>query len=115
VYDLATIRQMNREAGIRARQKGTLPLVLTQDMIDRFKADPYNAGISFPHLGDRRPRTWKLVDEIFVDTSGFGAPGELALTIKQLGERLKAGMAYATIEAGQFQAYLGEFIPPVKK
>jgi hypothetical protein len=111
VFDLATIKDMNRKAGNIARQKGMLPLVLTQAMIDQFRKNPYAAGFQFPHLGDRRPRTWPLVDTIFCDTGGFGGPGEPALTIHQLGTRLKAGMAYATVKIGQFQVHLGEFLP----
>lgn len=112
MFDLGTIHRMNREAAVKAKQSKTLPLVLTEDMVAAFKADPYHAGFKFPHLGDHRPRGWRLMDTIFCDTSGFGSSSEPALTIMQLANRLKAGMAYATIEVGQFQAYLGEFRAP---
>lgn len=54
-------------------------------------------------------QNWDKVDEMFVDSSGFGAEDEPALTIKQFYEQVKAGLGYAVIEAGQFQVYVGVF------
>ena len=113
MFDTATIKRMNREAEVRSRREGIVPIVLTQPMIDAFKA--HLPGWRFPHIGDRRPRGWKLVETLFCDSSGFGLSTEPALTIDQLGQRLEVGMGYATIETGQFQVCLGVFRPPVAK
>ncbi len=46
------------------------------------------------------------VDEFFVDSSGFGQPGELALTKDQFLSKVKKGLAYAITRIGQFQVYV---------
>lgn len=58
---------------------------------------------------------YELVEELFVDSSGFGAPDELALTQDQFYKKLSElltehGELYATITGqGQFQVYVGLF------
>lgn len=58
---------------------------------------------------------YKLLKEFFVDSSGFGAEDELALTVDQFNRELKQfitkhGKATAKITgAGQFQVYVGLF------
>ena len=58
---------------------------------------------------------YELIEELFVDSSGFGAPDEPALTYQQLLTRLRElvtehGPLYSTITSvGQFQVYLGLF------
>jgi hypothetical protein len=68
---------------------------------------PPSAKIS--HFGDYVPRGWeKFGDDIFVDTSGFGAPGEPALTMGQFAHAIgrdPEGTGSAITQAGQFQAY----------
>ena len=51
-----------------------------------------------------------LKNEYFVDSSGFGQEGEGALTFNQFLGKVKAGLYYGIIEAGQFQVYIGEYI-----
>ena len=68
-----------------------------------------------PNLGDYRPPRWELVDTYFVDTSGFGQPGEPALTLTQFLKHVKVGFGYGLIEAGQFQVYVGEFAPRTRR
>ena len=63
-----------------------------------------------PDFGDYRPDDYELVDEYFVDHSGFGQPGEPALTITQFQKLVKKDFGYAIIEQGQFQLWIGEFI-----
>lgn len=64
---------------------------------------------------------YELVEELFVDNSGFGTEDELALTQKQFEKRVKEllekyGVLYSTITAaGQFQIYIGLFIKKGKK
>jgi hypothetical protein len=53
--------------------------------------------------GYTRVATW------FVDSSGFGAPGEPALTVEEFIDRLRPGSAYAIVGVGQFQVYVAEF------
>jgi hypothetical protein len=48
-------------------------------------------------------------EALFVDTSGFGAPDEPALTLTQFLDELEADKAYALVEVGQFQAYVQKF------
>ena len=67
----------------------------------------------FPNLGSYRPKGWKMVDDLFVDSSGWGSDDEPALTNEQvkrkLVEYLEHGYGYAIIEEGQFQLTLGVF------
>ncbi len=62
-----------------------------------------------PNLGDYVPKGWELVEEYFVDSSGFGSTDAPALTVDQFKAKTKAGFGYAIIEEGQFQLYVGEF------
>jgi hypothetical protein len=58
---------------------------------------------------------YKLIEELFVDSSGFGSPDELALTREQFEKKLlelldQHGQLNATITGvGQFQVYVGLF------
>ena len=59
---------------------------------------------------------FKEVENLFCDSSGFGSPGETALTADQLEKRVGELMAeYKTIygaitEVGQFQVYITIYI-----
>lgn len=59
---------------------------------------------------------YRMIDELFCDSSGFGAEDELALTYSQLKAKLSEILAenpviYTKItNAGQFQIYLGIFL-----
>jgi len=64
--------------------------------------------IGIPNI-EREQENWELVDEVFVDHSGFGRPGEPALTIKEFHATIKAGLGYGVVEAGQFQLFVGVF------
>jgi hypothetical protein len=105
MYDLATIQSMNEEVGQQAEEKELTPYVVqSKEELDTMPPFP------FPNFGNFRPHDWKLVERYFVDSSGLGAPDELALTAYQFKEKLKVGRGYAIIEEGQFQVYAGEFI-----
>lgn len=52
---------------------------------------------------------WKLIETLFVDSSGFGGVAEAALTIDQFHHRIKAGFGYGVVDAGQFQVHVGVF------
>ena len=105
---LATIRQFQREAARKARRNKAVPVIVEAEDIADAQAGN-TAAIHIPNLGDHRPKGYKLVDTLFVDKTGFGSEREPALTINGMFRRMKAGYAYAMIEEGQFQCYVGEF------
>jgi hypothetical protein len=72
---------------------------------------------SLPFVPDRRMADeYEEVKQFFVDSSGFGQPGEPALTFAQfmnaarsLIESRSAPTYFAITEAGQFQVYIGAY------
>lgn len=110
---IETIKALNAKAARKARNLKQKPVIVTEEQIERFKQG--ERPFSIPFIGDYRPRGFKLEREMFVDISGCGAEDEPALTMKQLANEMKAGMAYALIEHGQFQGYVAEFTPPKKR
>jgi len=101
MMSLTLIERLSREAGERAANKEREPFVAFVDKDE--------AVVKCPNFGDYVPDGWKLIDRLFVDKSGFGTVGELALTIKQFIAKVKGGLGYAIIEEGQFQLYIGVF------
>lgn len=97
--------------------------VVTEDDLERWAESP--RGFPFkqvPRTAKRLQRHgyeldipdvqgWTFVKEHFVDSSGFGAPGEAALTPKEFVARLKAGHGYCLTGVGQFQVKVSEFSP----
>ena len=73
----------------------------------------------FPYFGDYVPHGWKRVKDYFVDASGFGQLGELALTAQEFLNEARGDYTLATIcgqkvgwavvEVGQFQVYVSLF------
>jgi len=61
------------------------------------------------NIGDTIPLGYKITEKYFVDNSGFGQAGELALTFNEFLNKVKAGRYYGITEAGQFQVYIAEF------
>ncbi len=110
------IAELSRQAARKAAREKKYPLLVEQGDIDAChllleRGQLPHLGI--PFIGDWRPRGYKPVGEpLFVDSSGFGSASEPALTQREFVARLRAGYAYAVIEAGQFQCYVQEFIPP---
>ena len=112
MWDLTTLREINREAGDRARGLGLEPYHLKREaQLDGMPPFP------FPNLGDDEvevDKRYEKVDILFCDKSGFGAPDEAALTLDQLIDRLRellreneGGLRLAIVEEGQFQLYIG--------
>jgi len=64
---------------------------------------------NIPNFGDYRPKGFEETDILFVDSSGFGQPGESALTISQFIDKIKPGYGYAIVDVGQFQIHIAEF------
>lgn len=114
MMSLGQIRAASREAAVKAAAERLEPFILEDTDLEDIRLRIENGGRSgpmfpFPMIGDHTPAGWERVDQLFVDTSGWGSPGEAALTPAQLLERLQVGKGYALIEIGQFQAYLGVF------
>jgi len=65
--------------------------------------------IGIPFVGNKSFKKWREIDNLFVDSSGFGRSGEPALTIDEFHKQIKAGFAYGVTEAGQFQVNVGVF------
>ena len=83
------------------------PYKVTQAEIERWKNDP---AFPFPNLSEqKRFPGWEITEVYFVDSSGFGAPGEPALTIEDFIGKLRAGYGYAITGVGLFQVYVTEF------
>lgn len=101
------IQSENRKAAIRAAHQNKQPFVIYPEDFKTFPPFP------FPNFGDYRPKNWELVEELFVDSSGFGQDYEIAMSVNQFLDYLKDhvtdGYGYAIISAGQFQVYVGVF------
>lgn len=63
-----------------------------------------------PFLGCYKPKGWDVSNKYFVDSSGFGADNEPALTVKRFLSKVIAGRGYSLAQAGQFQVYVNEFV-----
>jgi hypothetical protein len=108
------IRAVSEDAGRRAAEENKTPYVLyNAEELDDFPPFP------FPNLGDHEPEGWRLCTTLFCDKSGMGAPGEPALTIEQLKEKIRGILllsdtldqttGFGIVEEGQFQVHLGVF------
>ena len=103
---LDTMKRLNEEASRKARNLALEPYEVTSKS-DMKKMPPF----PFPYIGENyTPRGWKKVNEYFVDSSGFGADDEMALSVRQFLDKMKVGSAYAITSAGQFQVYVSEFV-----
>ena len=110
MYGLATIRRMNEEAGERAREEGIEPFLLEDaSELDGMPPFPFpNVGDGADDLDERLER----VDSLFCDSSGFGSPGEPALTVPQLLERLH-DLDYRSADDAAFGFELNKMIEEV--
>ena len=110
MWGLETIKEMNREAGTRAREAHLAPFL----MKEHTDTEP---PFPFPNIGDMEVEVDKLyerVDTLFCDKSGYGTQGEPALSFEQLQCKLRSlldenpeGVRIAIVEEGPFQLYLG--------
>lgn len=113
---LAEIKAANRRNSRTARELDKQPCVPTaaqRAILATGKLE--GTGIHIPCFGGYVPRGWKRTGDepFFVDTSGFGAPGEPALTHEQFARelaKLPEGVGVALIEAGQFQGYIATYV-----
>lgn len=106
----SAIQEIADEAGRDARIMGTQPYHLDGlEQIDEWPPYP------FPFLGsaaDDVDKDHERVADLFCDSSGFGSPGEPALTEDQLKSRVTdlllvhGPLLLAVTEQGQFQVYV---------
>lgn len=111
---LETIRDLaNEQARKAAREKRKPYAIFDEAELNAFgtNAVPF----PFPNLGTYVPKGWRLVEQLFCDSTGWGSDREPALSARQLKEKLREHIragnkyAYAITECGQFQLYLGVF------
>lgn len=107
------IQSQSRKAARESQKAGKGPLVIEPYMLNDL--DMLTEDLSrIPFLGDRTPKGWRKIDTLFVDSSGFGAEYEPAMTFRQFAMtvmRNGAGKAYSIAQAGQFQVYINVFQP----
>lgn len=115
MMDPRVIHENALKAARRAARLKRIPLVIELEDIPLLSSGkPIRGG--FPFLGDYIPKGWKRTgNSFFVDSSGFGREGEPALTLNQFLQKVKPSLGYAVVEAGQFQVYVAEYIPPRAK
>lgn len=113
----ATIAAMSRKAVRDSRAAGKLPLVIEEEDLAPGVLEQHLRHI--PFLGDRNPKGFTplrdedgFITEHFVDSSGFGSPGEPAETWDRFCGAVRergANHAYSISQAGQFQVYIRVF------
>jgi len=109
MWGLDVIRHINGKAASRAQTQELVPFrVVSESQIHSWPPFPfphlgYACGVDFDH---------ERLETVFVDSSGFGAEGEPALTVDAFKARLcsllgKHGpLLCAVEEQGQFQVYV---------
>ena len=113
MLSLSGIRQLSRDAAVRAARENRIPFTVEpQDISDwKRRLETGTLKLPFPFLGDYVPNGFRRTerDPLFCDHSGCGTASEPALTLRALVEALTPGKAYAIIETGQFQLYVAEY------
>lgn len=113
MWGIDTLRRINQKAARKARVERIRPKLLgsVQDIADIFEG----RATGFPFIGsecEKFDKKHKRIETLFVDISGFGSPGEPALTTAQLRRRLTelvgehGAIRAALEEQGQFQGCL---------
>jgi hypothetical protein len=106
------IQVLAREAARKASLTNKTPFMVWPQDIEQWKEDLKEGKLSlpFPFIGDYEPKGYEQTAEFFVDSTGFGGPGEPALTQERfLNVKIKPDHAYAITEIGQFQVYITEY------
>ena len=112
MMSLEQIEDQSRAAAVQAAEDKRVPFIIWPEDLDNIPPFP------FPFLGDYCPDNWERVElegpgvfcnAYFVDSSGFGEPGEAALTISDFVDLLEPGYGYAVTEGGQFQVRVGKY------
>ena len=113
MMSLEAIQALSAETGLQARKQRRVPYVFRDaGAVEQLGT---RVGPSIPNLGDYCPKGWELIETLFVDSSGWGAVGEPAMTQGQfkqwVADRFDEGhdYGYAVVESGQFQVHVGVF------
>lgn len=112
MMSLTTIRQMAQDAAENACRARLKPYGPWDEDIAAWRSSAASGTLPrlpFPFLGDYVPENYELEEEVFVDSSGWGSPGEPAMTIPEFLDTLRSDRSYAITEAGQFQVYIGVY------
>lgn len=111
MMSLETIRTLNAQAGRKARRNGVKPKQFTADELHLLRVGDLTPFKRIPKTGDHCPKGWRVVQDHFVDSSGFGQPGELAMTPQAFARVVvsRPDSAWGLGEEGQFQLYVTEF------
>lgn len=127
MMDLQTIRLLAEEAGEAAAELGRNPAVIDAEDLEAARQGDLSR-FQIPNLGTYLPPNFERVSlesedgerGVYMgDNDGFGAyfvssgfgggPGEPALSLKELLERIVPGYGYAVVEEGEFQVKVGKF------
>lgn len=95
-----------------ARRVAVKPVQFSAEAIEAATENPLKATRLIPFVGTYVPKGYKLEGELFVDATGLGTDYEPALTLQKFVAKLDPMKAYAVVQAGQFQVYIGVFNPP---
>lgn len=115
MMDLATIRNMSRDAAATAAEEDRIPFAVEREDLEDWKATLAMGKLPklpFPSIGDHVPAGFEIIEdgELFVDSSGLGSESDPAITIRSLiMDHIQPGFAYAITSIGQFQIYIGKF------
>ena len=109
MMSLETMQALSREAGVEAAESAVTPKFFWDSDIEALKDGDLRGLKAIPNLGDHVPEGFELVENHFVDSSGFGAEDEPALTFGQFIDKLNTKNGYAIVRVGQFQIDIGEF------
>lgn len=134
MMSLSQINQMAEDAAKRAKAKGQRPIQIGSWAAEQGDEQVAKMLRHMPFIGDWRPADLELVPHadlnesrdvgpdrlasmgcddpyLFVDSSGWGAQNEPALTFGEFVQVVKANpdYRYAIVEAGQFQVVIGVF------
>ena len=112
MMSIQAIHDLSRKVARKAAREHKRPAMIEQEDLDTLETE-----LRIPNLGDYRPKGYVLIETWFVDKSGFGSPGEPAMTAPEMFAKIREngpGHGYGMIQEGQFQCYVGVFVP-IKK
>lgn len=114
MYSSSALESLNAEAALAAAAKNLQPFIPWD--ISEIDAIGIDFLRKIPNIGSLDVSdAWDLLDEVLVDSSGVGGPGEAALTVTGCLEFIKeqvtesASRGFALVGTGQFQVILGVF------
>jgi hypothetical protein len=111
---LSQIQQINEEIAAEAAAERREPWVPWPQDIERWQEQVRHGiapRIPFPNLGTYEPEGWELLEQFFVDSTGWDLhdAGGPAMSVAEFIDALEPGYGYAIVEQGPFQVYIGKF------